>query len=157
MEGKISLRDARRDDIEPLLSIQKASPGASVWSQADYESLLSADGTICLIAEGEEEQIIGFVLARRMADEMEILNLAVVAKHRRRGLGRRLVAEALARGRARGAQRCWLEVRASNRAALEFYHALGFQERTRRRNYYHEPDEDAVVCVRGLTVAAGPA
>jgi ribosomal-protein-alanine N-acetyltransferase len=72
-------------------------------------------------------------------------------------LGRRLVAEALARGQARGARQCWLEVRASNQAAIEFYRALGFQERTRRRNYYREPEEDAVVCARRLTDAAGPA
>ncbi len=153
----MTLRDARRDDLEPLLAIQQASLGAAPWSGADYESLLSADGTLCLLAEDEEDKGIGFVLARVMADEMEILNLAVRPAQRRRGLGRRLVAEALARGRAFGAQHCWLEVRASNQSALEFYRALGFQERTRRRNYYREPEEDAVVCARPLTVAAGPA
>ncbi len=157
MEGKITLRDARRDDLEPLLAIQEASPGASVWSEADYESLLSADGTICLLAEDEEDERIGFVLARVMTDEMEILNLAVQPAQRRRGLGRRLVAEALGRGQARGARQCWLEVRASNQSALEFYRALGFVERTRRRAYYRDPADDAVVCARLLTVAAGPA
>ncbi len=150
MEGKIILRDAERDDLESLLSIQRASPGASPWSPSDYESLLSADGTICLLAEDEEDERIGFVLARVMADEMEILNLAVRPAKRRRGLGRRLVTEALGRGCARGVRQCWLEVRASNQAALEFYRALGFQERTRRPNYYRDPVEDAVVCARRL-------
>lgn len=157
MEGKITLRDARRDDLEALLAIQAASPGAAPWSAADYESLLSAEGTLCLLVEDEEDEGIGFVLARVVADEMEILNLAVRPAQRRRGLGRRLVAEALGRGRARGARKCWLEVRASNQAALKFYRALGFEERIRRRNYYRDPEEDAVVCARPLTVAAGPA
>lgn len=156
MEGKIALRDARRDDLEVLLAIQAASPGAAPWSAADYESLLPAEGTLCLVAEDEEDEGIGFVLARVMADEMEVLNLAVRPAQRRRGLGRRLAAEALARGRARGARQCWLEVRASNQSALEFYRALGFEQRARRRKYYREPEEDAVVCARPLTVAAGP-
>ena len=155
MEGKIALRDARRDDLEPLLAIQAASPGAAPWSAADYESVLAADGTLCLLAEDDHE-VIGFVLTRVMADEMEILNLAVRPAQRRHGLGRRLVAEALGRGRARGARQCWLEVRASNQSALEFYRALGFEERARRWKYYREPEEDAVVCARPLTSAAGP-
>ncbi len=156
MEGKVALRDAALDDIEALLSIQKNSPGAAPWSRADYKSLLSAEGTICLMAEEEGGDSIGFVLARRMADEMEILNLAVRPAQQRRGLGRRLVAEALSRGRARGARQCWLEVRASNQAALEFYRAAGFQERTRHRDYYREPEEDAVVYAQRLTAAADP-
>jgi len=156
VEGKISLRDARRDDIEALLSIQRASPGAAPWTRADYEGLLAAKESICLVAGDGMSEGMGFVLARVMADEMEILNLAVRPAQQRRGLGRRLVEEALARARARGARHCWLEVRASNQAALEFYRALGFQERTRRRNYYREPEEDAVVYAQRLTAAADP-
>jgi hypothetical protein len=55
VEAKIALRNATPSDIEPLLSIQRASPGAGPWSRADYKSLLSADGTICLLAEDRAE------------------------------------------------------------------------------------------------------
>ncbi len=158
MERPVRLRAAALDDAESLVALQQASPGAAVWSAADYESLLSADSSICVLAEDEKTDApVGFVLARLAADEMEILNLAVSPAWRRRGLGRRLVAEALGRARARGAGQCWLEVRASNQAALEFYRALGFRERSRRRGYYRDPVEDAVVCARSLTAAAGPA
>ncbi|HXE74652.1 MAG TPA: ribosomal protein S18-alanine N-acetyltransferase [Candidatus Xenobia bacterium] len=150
MEAKLTLRDAHRSDLEALLSIQKASPGAARWTRDAYESLLAADGTLCLVAQGNSEERMGFVLARIAADEMEILNLAVRPVARRRGLGRRLVEEALARARGRGARQCWLEVRASNRAALEFYRALGFKERARRTGYYRDPVEDAVICARSL-------
>jgi ribosomal-protein-alanine N-acetyltransferase len=156
VERPVTLRAVALDDAESLLALQRASPGAAVWSAADYESLLSADSTMCFLAEdGESDELVGFVLTRLAADEMEMLNLAVAPARRRRGLGRRLVAEALARGRARGIEQCWLEVRASNRAALDFYRALGFRERSRRRAYYRDPVEDAVVCARHLT-AAGP-
>jgi len=157
VERPVTLRDAALDAIESLVAVQQASPGAAPWTAADYESLLSAETTVCLLAEDEDkDEPIGFVLTRLAADEMEILNLAVAPAQRRRGLGRRLVAEALARGRARGAERSWLEVRASNQTALEFYRALGFREQSRRRAYYRDPIEDAVVCVRQLTAAAGP-
>lgn len=155
MERQVTLRGARLDDCEVLLALQRASPGAAEWMEADYESLLAAEGTICLVAEDEDEPA-GFVLARVVADEMEILNLAVAPACRRRGLGRRLVAEVMARGCARGADKCWLEVRASNQSALAFYRALGFHERSRRRAYYRAPVEDAVICLRPLTPAAGP-
>jgi len=157
VERPVTLRDAALDDVASLVPIQQASPDAAPWTAADYESLLSADSTVCLLAEDEDnDEPVGFVLARLAADEMEILNLAVAPAQRRRGLGRRLVAEALARGRARGVKQCWLEVRASNRTALEFYRALSFREHSRRRAYYRDPVEDAVVCVRQLTAAAGP-
>ncbi len=158
MERAVRLRDAALDDADSLVALQQASPGSALWSVADYESLLSADSTVCLLAQDESnDEPVGFVLARLAADEMEILNLAVAPARRRRGLGRRLVAEALGRGRARGAGQCWLEVRASNLAALEFYNALGFRERSRRRAYYRDPVEDAVVCARSLRQAAGSA
>ena len=157
MERPITLRDAALDDIESLVALQQGSPGAAPWSAADYESLLSAETTVCLLAEDEEnDDPVGFVLARLAGGEMEILNLAVAPARRRRRLGRRLVAEALARGRARGVEKCWLEARASNQAALEFYRALGFREHSRRRAYYRNPVEDAVICLRELTAAAGP-
>jgi ribosomal-protein-alanine N-acetyltransferase len=156
VERTVRLRAAALEDAASLLALQQASPGAAAWSVADYESVLSADSTICLLAEDEDDRPVGFALARLAGDELEILNLAVAPGQRRRGLGRRLVAEALARARARGAGKCWLEVRASNRAALEFYRALGFREHARRRGYYREPVEDAVICVRSLVCPSGP-
>jgi ribosomal-protein-alanine N-acetyltransferase len=152
----VRLRPAALDDADALLALQQSSPGAARWSAADYESLLSADSTVCLLAEDADDEPTGFVLARLAADEMEILNLAVAPEQRRRGLGRRLVAEALARGRARGAGKCWLEARASNHTALAFYRALGFREHSRRRAYYRDPVEDAVICARDLRCPSGP-
>ena len=157
MEREVSVREASLDDIAPLVAVQAASPGAAAWGEGDYKSFLLADGAVCLLAEDGSDDVVGFLLARAVADEMEILNLAVVPAQRRRGLARRLVAEALGRGHAQGVTQCWLEVRASNRTALGFYRALGFQEHTRRPNYYRNPVEDAVLCVRRLASAAGPA
>ena len=157
MEGKVVLRGATPDDLEAILALQRASPGAAQWEPADYASAFADEAALCLLAEDPVgEQVAGFLVGRLIAEEAEILNLAVAHGYRRRGLGRRLVAEALAVAQARGARQCWLEVRAANQAARDFYRALGFAENSRRRGYYRDPEDDAVVCVRRLA-AAGPA
>ena len=85
-----------------------------------------------------------------------VLNLAVLPEQRRRGIGRGLLEEALAQGRAQGARQCWLELRASNAGALAFYRAQGFEESQRRPRYYRQPEEDAIVCVRHLAAEVPP-
>ena len=157
MEGKIALRVAARDDLASILAIQRASPGAAAWSADDYAAAFADDAALCLLAEDTLwERAAGFLVSRSVADEMEILNLAVADGYRRQGLGRRLVGEALARAQGRGARTCWLEVRAGNRTARLFYRALGFREESRRRRYYRDPEDDAVVCVRRLPPAGPP-
>lgn len=157
MEGKIALREASLDDSESLVAVQVASPGAAAWTAAEYASLLAGETTIGLLAEDRVwERAVGFLLARIVADEMEILNLAVDPAYRRAGIARRLLGHTLARAQGRGIGMCWLEVRASNQTARDFYQALGFVESHRRWRYYRDPIEDAVVCVRSLP-PAGPA
>lgn len=155
MESKIVLRQATPEDFEAVLSVQHLSPGAARWTAADYESVFDAEGTVFLLAvDPLRERLAGFLLAGTVADEMEVLNLAVAPDYRRRGIGRNLLTHVLAQGQAEGISQCWLEVRASNRAARYFYRALGFIESGRRPRYYRNPVEDAVVCVRQLVAAA---
>lgn len=156
MAGKLTLREGHPGDIESLVDLQRRAPGAAPWSESDYESLLSDAGGLCLLAEDLVwTRVAGFLLGRITADEMEVLNLAVAPAYRRRGVARRLLGEALGRGYARGARQCWLEVRASNQMALAFYQALNFSEAYRRRQYYCNPVEDAVVCQRRLDDGSG--
>ena len=157
MEEVITLRVASRDDLESILAVQRLSAEAGAWEAEDYVSALEDEGTVCLVAEGRVwDRLAGFLVARTVSDEMEVLNLAVAPDYRRRGIARRLLGEVLTRAQQQGVRQCWLEVRASNRAALDFYHALGFEESHRRCRYYRDPAEDAVVCQR-LLPAAGPA
>lgn len=157
MEGKITLGEAGPDDSRALLELQELSPGTAVWSEPDYRSLLTQESTICLLAKDSAAQRrVGFLLARVMADEVEILNLAVAAACRRRGIARSLIEETLNRACARGARQCWLEVRASNQAARVFYQALGFEEHSRRPGYYRNPIEDALIYRRRVEASGSP-
>ena len=96
--------------------------------------------------------VAGFLVTREVAPgEREILNLAVDPAERRTGIARGLVQNALARGQAEDALKrvrgAWfLEVRASNAAAIRLYESAGFHaRRIAAQNYYYEPAEDAIV------------
>ena len=96
----------------------------------------------------------GFILLRAVADEAEILTLAVRPAARRRGLGARLVQEGVVAAAARGATRLFLEAAQDNIAALALYARAGFAEAGRRPGYYARPDggrQDALLLALNLT------
>ncbi len=99
---------------------------------------------IALVIE-DEAVVQGFLVARATGREWELENIAVAGPGRRQGRGTRLLDELLGQARAEGAESIWLEVRASNRAARALYEKWAFVECGRRRSYYRNPGEDAVV------------
>lgn len=102
------------------------------------------------------ESLIGFHCFWIVFEELRLMKLAVKESMRRRGVGRALVAEAIAMGMAQGSSRAVLEVRTSNEAAQRLYRELGFVSFGVRRGYYSEPTEDAVVMeMDPLTAPAG--
>lgn len=104
------------------------------WDAAAFDSLLGQAGVH--LAETPD----GFILMRTVADEAEILTLAVRLDARRRGVGAALVAEGAAEAAARGAARLFLEVADDNEAARALYARAGFEEAGRRPRYYARPD-----------------
>ena len=109
------------------------------WSTAEIASLLDTPGTFVV----EEDQ--GFILARALAGEAEIITLAVAPAARRQGLARRLIEQAVVRAMALGAESLFLEVADDNVPALALYRSLGFEVVGRRRGYYARPRGEAPV------------
>jgi ribosomal-protein-alanine N-acetyltransferase len=129
------IREATPQDLAAIAAIQAASPEASAWNPVDY---LNYDCRVAFV----DSRVAGFLVSRTVADhEREILNVAVAPADRRRGIGRALVENELARGR--GA--CFLEVRESNLAAINLYVSMGFEIVGKRPNYYRDPAEAAIV------------
>ena len=126
--------------------------GAADWSAADYERVARGEfpERFCLVAEEPPGRLAGLLLASVSPPHGEILNLVVAAGLLRKGIGTALVEAALRRMTQAGAERVWLEVRASNAAALAFYGRLGFLETGRRTNYYQSPQEDALLLESSL-------
>lgn len=137
----------RRTDLDAVMVVNHQS-FAHPWS-ADLirRELLHDWSTILLAVEDgpEGEAVMGFIVFWLVHDEVHVLNVAVAAEHRRRGIARALMVEAADRGRARGARLVTLEVRAGNAAAIALYHQLGYRDVAVRPRYYAEENEDAIV------------
>jgi [ribosomal protein S18]-alanine N-acetyltransferase len=131
----ISIRLATTEDLPAIGRIQAASPQASQWSPQEYLAYR------CTVAE-LESLVAGFLVSREIAPgEREILNLAVDPAALRNGVGRALLVHELQHSRGQW----FLELRASNRKAINLYQSLGFQEVGIRNNYYVSPPESAIV------------
>ena len=120
------------------------------WDAGAFESLLGQPGVFAHDAPD------GFILLRVVADEAEVLTLAVRPAARRRGVGARLVEEGGRLAAARGATRLFLEVAADNDAALALYRRAGFTDAGRRPGYYARPEggrQDALILALNLPVA----
>jgi len=132
-----------------MRELEQNSETAAHWSAAQYDVLFAADAQarVALIAADEfpGAPIMGFLIARCLPEEWEIENVVVDKRHRQRGVGTSLVRKVLADARAVGVESAVLEVRESNRQAVRLYESIGFKAEGRRKNYYRDPDEDALL------------
>ena len=136
---------AGMDDREALLDLERRCQ-SHPWTAAHFREELSRRGDArVLVLRSPDGVIAAYCVIGLVADELQVQNLGVAPEHRRRGLGRWLLAFALGHGARRGATKALLEVRQGNRAALALYGALGFEPLFVRRGYYQDPPEDAVV------------
>lgn len=121
-------------DVAARLAAVHAEAFDAPWDAAAFGSLLGQAGVHLVEAPD------GFILMRTVADEAEILTLAVRPGARRRGVGAELVARGAAEAAARGAARLFLEVADDNAAARALYARAGFGEAGRRPLYYARAD-----------------
>jgi ribosomal-protein-alanine acetyltransferase len=144
------VRPLRQSDIEAVIQITRQSPQAASWSPTSHEQFLTQNGAVAFASE-VGTQMTGFVIGRQIADQAEILNLAVALESRHHGHGSTLLLAALEEFQRRGSSRIFLEVRSSNAGALAFYQEHGFVKTGRREAYYRNPDEDALILEKKLT------
>jgi ribosomal-protein-alanine N-acetyltransferase len=138
------IRVLRLEDVRAVVAIGQVTGEAAHWTEESYRDALGWRGVVALVYE-RDGGITGFIVGRQVADEAEILNLAVALSVRRKGDGSALVKAAMKEFRARRVSRVFLEVRESNETGITFYERKGFVRTRRRSNYYRDPDEAAVV------------
>jgi [ribosomal protein S18]-alanine N-acetyltransferase len=140
------VRAAAVADLPNMMALERRAATAAHWSDEQYQALFRDfdPGRVALVMQ-EESCLQGFVIARVLGEEWEIENIAIAGPARRRGLGTRLVGELLDLARAQGAAAVFLEVRESNQAARALYEKWAFRESGRRRRYYKDPEEDAIL------------
>jgi ribosomal-protein-alanine acetyltransferase len=144
-----------------MTNLERQSPSAAHWKQQHYDSLfhpvtdrkasercawlVEDDGSLQFEGNFETPRVLGFLVAHRMNDECELENLVVSAEARRQGFGTLLLTQLLAYLRETHANRVFLEVRESNHTARAFYEKCGFERAGLRKNYYSNPEENAVL------------
>ena len=144
--AEIVIRPISREDASALAALEARCEGAARWGEVAYQKIGSSGIRGWVAQEGDG--VLGFILVCALADEMEILNLAVDPDARRRRIGSRLLARAFGAASAVRVRQMYLEVRESNAGARAFYLAAGFGEQGRRKNYYSQPVEDALLLGR---------
>ena len=114
------------------------------WSEALLEQELYNDMISLVVAEGEDGTVLGYGEVRAVLDEGTLEKIAVAPAFRRQGVADALLAGLIGLGRGRLAF-LTLEARASNRPALRLYEKHGFRAAGRRKDYYDDPKEDAIL------------
>ncbi len=135
--------------VDEVLAIERTF--AAPWTREMFLQELRQqwDASEALVAL-RGDRVIGYVLCWYVADEIHIVNLAVHARERRRGIGRELMNAVCNAARRRGHSVATLEVRVQNEPAIALYESLGFRNIAIRRAYYADNGEDALVMLKEL-------
>ena len=136
----VRMRQGGVDDLDSVMRIMGAAFQPCFgegWTRSQCAGILPMGGVTLIIAE-DDSGVAGFALARAVADEAELLLIAVDPARQRSGIGDALLQDFIASARAAGARQLHLEVRDGN-PAVELYRAAGFLPAGRRRNYYRGP------------------
>lgn len=175
----MNIRPTTSEDTVILVGIERSSPTSAHWSEEQYRQAVDwvGDGPrrLVLVAEtladergsaGREVNtptlspqkpqkqgrcaVVGFLVARHVSEEWELENIVVAPEVRNRGIGRQLLDALMARALENKSRAVFLEVRESNAAARKLYQKAGFREGGRRKGYYSDPLEDAVLYSKNL-------
>ena len=137
-------------DLDDVLAIEQES-FSEPWTRGMFEAELMGNpfgrflGAFCHSEMPPAKRLLGYICYWVVFEELRLMNLAVQPDHRRQGIASHLVRHAVEEGITQGTIRALLEVRAGNRLAQKLYETLGFQQYGRRRSYYTNPDEDAIL------------
>ncbi|MFH1216783.1 MAG: ribosomal protein S18-alanine N-acetyltransferase [Pseudomonadota bacterium] len=132
-----------RADVESVSRIEYEQP---IWTTRQFEEELEQPSGRQLVAcTADSQEIVGYFCCRIMADEAEIIKIAVERKFRQQGIASLLMEAGLEQMKSSGVRECFLEVRKSNFQALFLYRKYFFCQVGVRRDYYSSPIEDALI------------
>ena len=142
IDHPVRLSTGTSEDLDAVMEIMETAFGnrfGEAWSRSQCAGILPMAGVSLTLARDTEGTTTGFSLVRSVADESELLLIAVSPDHRRKGVGRGLLGHFLDHARSEGIARAHLEVREGN-PAIHMYRHAGFEPIGRRRNYYRGQD-----------------
>lgn len=137
------------DDLDEVCAMERVV-FSDPWPRSAFESDIRTKSTFCPVLRDTANKLIGYANLMTFAEEAHLTNIAVSPDHRREGIGRIIMDHLLQKAESEGCRAMFLDVRVSNRSAISFYQKYDFTELYRRKRYYHNPPEDAVVMVRPI-------
>jgi ribosomal-protein-alanine N-acetyltransferase len=143
IERDVRIEAGSFDDMDAVMRVMDDAFGdrfGEAWTRSQLAGILPMGGVSLVLARSRDSNdTVGFSLFRTVGDESELLLIAVLPSHHRRGVGGQLLDDFLERARNDGVARVHLEVRDGN-PAMGIYREAGFSAVGRRRNYYHALD-----------------
>ena len=136
----VSMEEAHVSAVAELERLCFSDP----WSENSVASELNNPLSLWLVAL-DGETVVGYVGSQSVMGESDMMNVAISPEYRRKGVATRLIEALVEALEKNGNHRLSLEVRASNTPAIALYEGMGFLEVGRRRNYYRNPREDALI------------
>ena len=131
-------------NVAQVAELERICFGTEAWSEKSVASELNNPLSFWLVAV-DGDNVAGYVGSQTVMDESDMMNVAVHPDYRRQGIGQALVTALVETLKEWGSHCLTLEVRASNVPAIGLYQKMGFMEAGRRRNYYRNPKEDALI------------
>lgn len=132
-----------KDHVSQIAQLE-AQCFSDPWSEKSIASELENPLSLWLVAE-ENGRVFGYVGSQTVLDESDMMNVAVDPRFRRQGIARALIETLISKLAKMGSRCLRLEVRVSNENARALYERMGFQQLGLRKNYYHNPKEDALI------------
>jgi ribosomal-protein-alanine N-acetyltransferase len=149
----LSIERMRPPDLDDVLSIERAS-FSMPWSRGAFLYEMEQNQVARCFVVRDGGRVAGYVCLWEVADELHVTNIAVHPDRRRRGIARTLLGRVIDDARQRAIRLVVLEVRPSNAEALALYESFGFRVVGRRRGYYYDTGEDALVMEASLAEGA---
>src|SRR5512134_2611502 len=138
------IRKMTVEDVPAVIELDRKSFSLP-WPERSFRfEVTDNPASRCWVAE-LDGQVIGMIVIWLLVDEAHVATLAIHPDFRRQGIGKRLLSQALLQAQQEGARSSFLEVRESNLAAQEMYRKFGYEVTGRRRRYYKDNDEDAIL------------
>lgn len=137
------LTNMRQEHVAQVAALEKLC-FRDPWSENSVASELNNPLSLWLVAV-DGERVAGYVGSQTVMEESDMMNVAVHPDYRKQGIATALIVGLVEELRKRGSHCLTLEVRASNEMAISVYRKLDFQEVGRRKNYYRNPREDALI------------
>ncbi|OPL09139.1 MAG: hypothetical protein AVO33_07815 [delta proteobacterium ML8_F1] len=144
MYSMIEIREMTLEDIPEIMLIERES-FSTPWSEGAFVEEMTHNPLARYYVGILGQTVVGYMGMWLILDEAHITNIAMAKAFRGRGYGRRLLQEAFERARKAGVRAVTLEVRESNFPAINLYTDLGFKVGGRRKNYYQDSREDALL------------